>query len=77
MIIGMLWFDRDKIEVKEKILKAIQYYIKKYGRKPDTCHLSIKDFHTFNLPADFPVQVISDKTMLNNTLWIGVNNDAR
>lgn len=31
----MLWFDNSKAVLSVKISKAVDYYIKKYGRKPD------------------------------------------
>ena len=35
---GMLWFDNDpKTTLKDKIIRAADYYRKKYGRVPNTC----------------------------------------
>ena len=35
---GMLWFDDDPASTLEKkIIKAVNYYQKKYGRSPDLC----------------------------------------
>jgi len=42
MSTGMLWFDNDpKLDLPAKIQRAIEYYQKKYGQKPDLC-LSIQ-----------------------------------
>jgi hypothetical protein len=32
---GMLWFDNSNIDIVEKIKKGVEYYAKKYNRKPD------------------------------------------
>jgi len=32
---GMLWFDNSQTALNIKIEKAVEYYEKKYGRKPD------------------------------------------
>jgi hypothetical protein len=37
MSTGMLWFDNSKNPLTVKIQKAMDYYEKKYGRKPDLC----------------------------------------
>ena len=34
---GMLWFDQSSSMLAEKVRKAVAYYQKKYGRKPDLC----------------------------------------
>lgn len=35
---GMLWFDNDpKTALAVKIERAVEYYQKKYGRKPNLC----------------------------------------
>ena len=35
---GMLWFDNDpKTSLKSKIIRAADYYRKKYGRVPNLC----------------------------------------
>ena len=35
---GMLWFDNDpKTALSAKIERAVEYYYKKYGRKPNLC----------------------------------------
>ena len=35
---GMLWFDNDpKTALVVKIERAAEYYLKKYGRKPNLC----------------------------------------
>jgi hypothetical protein len=34
---GMLWFDNSQMDISVKVRKAMEYYRKKYGRKPDLC----------------------------------------
>jgi len=41
MNIFMLWFDNDpKASLQEKILKAVEYYRRKYDRHPEVCLIS-------------------------------------
>jgi hypothetical protein len=37
---GMLWFDNDpKADFNTKINRATDYYLKKYGQRPDLCYV--------------------------------------
>jgi hypothetical protein len=41
MDIGMLWFDNDKTDDLEiKVKRAVNYYQKKYGQKPNICFVN-------------------------------------
>lgn len=37
---GMLWFDNSTTTLQVKLQKAVEYYEKKYGRRPDLCLLN-------------------------------------
>lgn len=55
---GMLWFDNDpKTNLAAKIIRAVEYYTKKYGRVPNLCLI-----HPSMLPPDPPAAPLSPST---------------
>jgi hypothetical protein len=81
---GMLWFDNSPISLTDKILKAIAYYSKKYGRRPDMClvHPSLfnpeatrisQDEQILTLTID-GVQVRPYRPVLPGHIWIGIED---
>lgn len=72
MKIGMLYFNNDpKMELKDKIRGAADYYIKKYKQIPNLCfvHPSMKG------EAPEGIELRTNRTVLPNHLWIGVGSD--
>lgn len=72
MNIGMLWFDDDaKRVLDEKVARAVEYYQKKYGRKPTDCYL-----HPSLLPEGVDmaggVRLRSASNILIHHFWVGV-----
>ncbi len=69
---GMLWFDNDpKIDFYVKIMRAAEYYQKKYGQIPDVCfvHPSMK----VEVPSkSINVDVQVNQMILPNHFWLGV-----
>jgi len=83
--IGMLWFDNDnKIELSTKIINATNYYINKYGRKPNICFVhpcmlptsetktEVEENKAISLKTN-GVEVRTTKSVLPNHLWLGIN----
>lgn len=83
--VGMLWFDNDnKVDLTTKIIKATDYYVNKYGNKPNVCYV-----HPSMVPPteDKPeteennvvtlntsgVEVRTTRSVLPNHLWLGIN----
>lgn len=69
---GMMWHDADpKIFLAEKILKAVDYYSKKYNHIPNTCvvHPSM----TGDVPEG--IRLETRRWILPNHLWLGVGSD--
>ena len=64
---GMLWFDNSDKVLEEKLRVASEYYEKKYGERPNTCHVNAKETADMN-----GVRIVSDPTILPNHIWIGV-----
>jgi len=71
---GMLWFDNDpKTALTAKIERAVTYYQKKYGRKPNLCliHPSALNGET---PEDGKITIRPYRPVLPGHLWIGVED---
>ena len=73
---GMLWFDNDpKTTLSVKILKAMDYYNKKFGRIPDIClvHPSMLDGgqKQFELGK---LTIRPYQPVMPGHLWIGVED---
>lgn len=98
MNIGMLWFDNDpKKSLQQKIDGAVQYYEKKYGRKPNLVfvhptmmltpsqlgetQIVVTDLEKtdpskpFNELTYTGITVRSNRSVLPNHLWVGVEGD--
>jgi hypothetical protein len=75
MYTGMLWFDNSTATLNVKIQKAMDYYHKKYGRKPDLCLV-----HPSMMEADQNTVQISGLTVrpyrpvLAGHIWIGIED---
>jgi hypothetical protein len=83
MDIGMLWFDNDKqVDLNIKVKRAITYYQKKYGQKPNLCFvnpcmLTINGNGGSNGKAETAlksggVEIRESQSMLPNHFWIGI-----
>jgi len=73
--IGMLWRDSDpKLSLNMKLEKAIDYYEKKYGKKPNLCHVNPGVVVNGNgqLPA---IEIRADRSIRPNHFWIGVGEE--
>ncbi len=71
MVTGMLWFDNDpKVDLTSKIIKAADFYRKKYGVKPDICFV-----HPSMIKAEPPnrngIDVRINSRVLPNHFWLG------
>ncbi len=79
MDVGMLWFDNDKErDLNTKVMRAADYYRKKYGNVPNLCYVHPnmfpvkKEFESKKIMAG-NVEVRPAPTVLPNHFWIGVN----
>jgi len=71
---GMLWFDNSQSVLSVKIQKALDYYVKKYGRQPDLClvHPSLIDPKTPIEIKDLTVRPY--RPVLPGHIWIGIED---
>lgn len=69
---GMLWYDNDpKTALSAKIERAVNYYHKKYGRKPNLCLINPNALKG-EKPEDGKITVRPYRPVLPGHLWIGV-----
>lgn len=75
---GMLWFDNSKDLLSIKIQKAVDYYIKKYGRNPDLVlvHPSmLENQNQLDLKSDtVSFTVRPYRPVLPGHIWIGIED---
>ncbi|MEW6568127.1 MAG: hypothetical protein AB1449_08175 [Chloroflexota bacterium] len=72
MDIGMLWFDDSARPLPEKVKRAVDYYVQKYGRTPTLCLVNPSGLEGApRLVAG--VELRAARTVMPNHLWIGVD----
>lgn len=71
---GMLWFDNSKTILTIKIQKAVEYYEKKYGYKPNLCliHPSMMDNAKPILTSGITVRPY--RPVLPGHIWVGIED---
>jgi hypothetical protein len=69
---GMLW--QDKSQLTERVRHAVEYYQKKYGRKPDTAFVNPRLLTDHQAEVD-GVEVRPMRLPIS-LLWIGVEEAA-
>ena len=68
---GMLWYDNDpKTALTAKIERAVDYYHKKYGRKPNLCLIHPTALE--NPATAGGVKIRPYRPVLPGHLWIGI-----
>lgn len=71
---GMLWFDDSQTTLKLKIAKAVDYYHKKYGRRPDLCLVHPNMLKDTQLDED-KITVRAYRPVLPGHIWVGVEDN--
>ncbi len=74
MNIGMLWFDNSKRTLEQKVLTAIDYFVKKHNKQPNLCLVNPSMFKGSE-EIQFPITVRPYRPVLPLHLWIGVEED--
>ncbi|GAB1470110.1 hypothetical protein MASR2M66_09870 [Chloroflexota bacterium] len=73
---GLLWFDNDpRTTLSVKIQKAMEYYIRRFGRKPNLClvHPSMLDVNQIQLELGKLV-VRTYRSVSPGHFWIGTED---
>ncbi len=85
MDIGMLWFDNDKqADLNIKVKRAVTYYQKKYGQKPNICFVNPcmispngngmkSNTRKSAIKTRNGIEIKESQSMLPNHFWIGIN----
>ena len=71
MTTGMLWYDASKDKMGIKVIKAMNYYIKKYGVTPTLCLVHTFDF----VKDDYIITTRPWGGISKGHLWIGVEDE--
>jgi len=70
---GMLWFDNDpRTDIATKIHRAADYYMKKYGQRPDLCFIHPSMDVNATRQQD-GIEVRSNQLILPNHFWLGIH----
>lgn len=74
---GMLWFDNSKTALSVKIQKAVEYFEKKHGRKPNLIllHPSMLEGNT-HLSLIDGLNVRPYRPVLPGHIWIGIADEG-
>ena len=68
---NLLWFDNDKTRsLQEKIIRAGNFYFKKYQTIPTRCQVNPADFDK-NTHVE-GIKIEASKTIMPNHFWIGL-----
>jgi len=79
---GMLWFDNSKADLKTKLQKALNYYVDKYGQKPNLCLVHPLMLEGTGYEKAFQLvfangvalNVRPYRPVLNGHIWIGIED---
>ncbi len=72
---GMLWVDTSQTALPVKIQKAVDYYVKKYGRQPDLVlvHPSMMEANQRQLEIN-KLTVRPYRPVLPGHIWVGIED---
>jgi len=71
MNVGMLWLDDDgRRSLDEKVTRAADYYLEKYGHAPELCFVSAKMGIAETMVGK--IEVKSAATVLPYHFWLGM-----
>ncbi len=68
---GMLWFDNDpRSDLMAKVIRAAEYYQRKYGKKPDVCFVHPSAVQESQRMEG--IEIRRSQMVLPNHFWIGL-----
>jgi hypothetical protein len=71
MDVGMLWLDDDKNStLEEKIIRAAEYYLYKYGKPPNMCLVNQTQLEEEKQVGRIQVRPVQN--ILRNHFWVGI-----
>ncbi len=72
---GMLWYDNSPTTLHAKIIKAVEYYQRKYGRTPDLCLVHPSMLKNESLENE-KITIRPYRSVLPNHIWIGIEDKS-
>ncbi len=73
MNVGMLWLDNDRQRsLDEKVNRAAEYYLEKYGRSPELCLVNSRSLTEKKKVGQIEVQPAP--TVLPHHFWLGMKS---
>lgn len=75
MEIGMLWFDDSPDSLNKKVVEAVGFYSKKYGREPTLCLVNPSMLEAEE-GVIAGIQVRRARSVLPGHFWIGVDESS-
>jgi hypothetical protein len=77
MKVGMLWFDEDQTSsLQVRIDRAVEYYQRKYGARPDLCMVHPRTLEQDGTAGDGKMRVRSSSAVLPNHFWLGIDDQG-
>ncbi len=71
MDVGMLWLDSDRQRsFDEKVNRAAEYYLEKYGRSPELCLVNTQSLSEKKKVGQIEVQPV--RTVSPHHFWLGM-----
>ncbi len=72
---GMLWLDADaRRTFDEKVQRAVDYYLQKYGDTPDLCLVNTASFSEDEKSVG-KVKIQRTRTVLPHHFWVGISTN--
>ncbi len=69
---GLLWYDASDKTLAAKIAEAAQAYQRKFGRRPDTCHVAPETAGDKAVATKAgPIRLVGAATVRPHHFWIG------
>lgn len=75
-MIGMLWFDNSSSDLYSKVQRAVDYYLKKYGRMPNRCFVHPGELREGTKQLVGPVELVGNKNVRPGHFWLGCEEAA-
>lgn len=77
MQVGMLWFDSEpESSFDERLSRAVDYYLGKYGARPDICYVHGGEQEDESVERVDEVEVHTSSLVLPEHFWLGVKSKA-
>lgn len=67
---GMLWYDNNtKLNIENRVQKAVEFFIEKYGYKPQCCFVN-PDMAEEPIKIKDNIKIVPNEKVLKNHIWL-------